>query len=412
VHKPNQVKNTLSHSEKGTTVPKFVWEKVLRLSLITTILSLVATIGCGGSGGGIPSPSPSPTPNASPTPTPVATVEFLFVGNSSSSLNLSSINTSTGVLSAPAPATVQGNDEVIYPGVAVTPSKKFLYALFSSFTLIEGYTITGPGVTLTPLKNAPFFPVSTGPVNSLVLHPSGRFLYVIHSSSTIEEHAVNVDTGDLTFVSDRTEPVADFRVAIIDPAGKFLFATDLTGGRIFAYQINQADGSLSAVAGSPFALPGGNLPSIDVIDSTGNFLYVSQFAGGLAAFAINSVTGALTNVTGSPFSTNIGGVPVFLATAGKFVYVCNSNGTIDGFGVDPNTGILTQVPGSPFSTASSLAANITIDPLGKFAYVSNPINSLIDGFTLDPTSGTLAAVPGSPFPAIPQVENLFIVKFP
>ena len=248
-------------------MPKFVWEKLLRLSLIATMSSsLIVTIGCGGSGGGIPSPtpnpspapSPSPTPNPSPTPTPVASGEFLFVGNSLSSLNLSSINISTGALSTPDSATVQGNDDVIYPGVAVTPSKKFLYALFSSFTLIEGYTISGPGVTLTALNNSPFFPVSTGPVNSLVLHPSGKFLYVIHSSSTIEEHAVNIDTGDLTFVSDRIEVIADFRVAITDPAGKFLFVTDLTGGRIFAYQINQTDGSLSAVTGSPFALPGGN----------------------------------------------------------------------------------------------------------------------------------------------------------
>lgn len=385
------------------------------------IFSLIATIGCGGSGGGIrsptpspsPIPSPSPTPNPSPTPTPVASGEFLFVGNSLSSLNLSPINISTGALSASAPATVQGNDDVIYPGVVVTPSKKFLYALFSSFTVIEGYTISGPGVTLTALKNAPFFPVSAGPVNSLVLHPSGQFLYVIHSPATIEEHAVNVDTGDLTFVSDRTEAVADFRVAIIDPAGKFLFATDLTGGRIFAYQISQTNGSLSAVAGSPFALPGGNLPSIDVIVSPANFLYVSQFAGGVAAFAINPITGALTNVTGSPFPTNSGGVPVFLAAdpLAKFVYVCNSNGTIDGFGVDPSTGILSPVSGSPFSTAAN-AANIAIDPLGKFAYVSNPLNSTIYGFTINATSGTLTAIPGSPFPAIPQVENLYIVKFP
>lgn len=398
---------------------KLAWVTILALSIITVV-------GCGGAGSGSPSPtpspspapspspipSPSPTPNPSPTPTPVASGEFLFVGNSLSSLNLSPINISTGALSAPAPATVQGNDDVIYPGVALTPSKKFLYALFSSFTIIEGYTISGPGVTLTPLKNAPFFSVSSGPMNSMVLDPTGRFLYVIHSPSTIEEHAVNVDTGDLTFVSDRTEAVADFRVAIIDPAGKFLFATDLTGGRIFAYQINQTNGSLSAVAGSPFALPAGNLPSIDVIDSTGNFLYVSQFAGGVAAFAINQTTGALTNVPGSPFPTNISGVPVFLAAAGKFVYVCNSNGTIDGLGVDPNTGILTQVPGSPFGTASSLAANIAIDPLGKFLYVSNPATSATYGFTLDPTSGTLAPIAGSPFPAIPQVENLYIVKFP
>ena len=326
---------------------------------------------------------------------------------------MSPINSGTGALSAPAPATVQGNDDGIYPGVAVTPSKKFLYALFSSFTVIEGYAISGPGVTLTPLKNSPFFPVSNGPVNSMVLDPAGRFLYVIHSPSTIEAHAVNVDTGDLTFVSDLTEAVADLRVASIDPAGKFLFATDLTDGRIFAYQINQTSGSLSAVTGSPFALPGGNLPSIDLIENTGNFLYVSQFAGGLAAFSINPTTGVLTNVAGSPFPTNSGGVPVFLAAdpVGKFLYVCNSNGAVDGFGVDPSTGILAPVPGSPFLTAFS-SANIAIDTLGKFVYVSNPVNSMVYAFSLDGISGTLSPIPGSPFPAIQQVESLYPVKFP
>jgi len=387
-------------------VPKLVWAASLSLLLLVAV-------GCGGGGGTSPSPTPSPTPLPSPTPTPVASGEFLFEGNSLDSLNLSSINLSTGVLSAATPATQQGDDEVIYPGVAVTPSKKFLYALFSSFTLIEGYSVTGPGVTLTPLKNAPFVPVSIGPLNSFVLHPTGRFLYTIHSPATIEEHTVDAATGDLTFASDLTE-TADFRVATIDPTGKFLFATDLTGGRIFAYQINQTNGSLSAVTGSPFALPGGNLPSIDVIDSTGNFLYVSQFAGGVAAFAINPSTGALTNVPGSPFPTNSGGAPVFLtsAPASNFLYVCNSNGSIDGFGVDPNTGVLTAVPGSPFSTAPSLAANIAIDSSGKFLYVSNPGNSTIYGFTLNPASGTLVAITGSPFPAISQAENLYIVNFP
>lgn len=384
---------------------KFIW--VLSLSLLVLV-----AVGCGG-GGGSPSPTPSPTPAPSPTPTPVASGEFLFQGDSASSLNLSSINLSTGVLSAVTPATVPGNDEVIYPGVAVTPSKKFLYALFASFTAIEGYSISGPGVTLTPLKNTPFIAVSMGPLNSLVLHPNGRFLYTIHSPATIEEDTVDAVTGDLTFASDLTE-TADFRVATIDPTGKFLFATDLTGGRIFAYQINQTNGSLSAVTGSPFALPGGNLPSIDVIDSTGNFLYVSQFAGGVAAFAINPITGVLTNVPGSPFPTDPGGVPVFLTShpVNNFLYICNSNGSIDGFGVDPNTGVLTSVPGSPFGTGASQVANIAIEPSGKFLYMSNPGNSTIYGFTLNPATGALVAIPGSPFSAVAQAENLYIVNFP
>ncbi len=376
--------------------------------------SIIQAVGCGGTNvGGGPSPTPSPTPLPTPLPTPVpASAEYLFQGNAVFSLNLSTIDTNTGALSSATLAASSANDDVIYPGVAVTPSHQFLYALFSSFTVIQGFTVSDPGLTLTPLKNTPFSPHSTGPVNSMVLHPTGSFLYVIHSPATIEEHSVNSTTGDLTFAADVTEAVADFRVATIDPAGKFLFATDLTGGRIFVYRINQTDGSLSAVAGSPFALPAGNLPSIDVIDSTGKFLYVSQFAGGVAAFAIDPTIGALTNVPGSPFATS--STPVFLAAdpAGKFIYVCNSNGSIDGFASDSNTGVLAPVPGSPFATAPSLAANIAIEPLGKFVYVSNPLTSTIYGFSLNAVSGTLSPIPGSPFAGVSNVENLYIVKIP
>ena len=107
-------------------------------------------------------------------------------------------------------------------------------------------------------------------MNSLVLDPTGHFLYILHSGGTIEEQSVNPQTGDLTFVANLTELApAELKVAAIDPTARFLYATDVGGGKIFAYQIDQTDGALSAIPGSPFPLPAGNLPSIDAIDSTG-----------------------------------------------------------------------------------------------------------------------------------------------
>jgi sugar lactone lactonase YvrE len=341
----------------------------------------------------------------------VTSGEYLFEGNSLESLNMATINTTTGAIGSTTLLTSQANDEAIYPGVAITPSKKFLYALFSSFTVVQGFQLSGPGLQLTQLHNSPFFFPTSGPVNSMVIHPSGQFLYVVQSSETIQEFSINATTGDLTASSTLTPVVtADFRVAAIDPAGKFMYVTDLTGGRIFAYQINSSNGSLTAVSGSPFTISATAQPSIPVVDSTGHFLYVSLLSG-LAGFTIDSSTGALTAITGSPFPTSSQAVFIAADPVGNFLYACTvTNGLIDGFAIDPTTGVLTSVPGSPFGTAQ-FTGNIAVDPSGKFVYVSIETGSSIYGFSLNPLTGGLTPLTNSPFASISNPSNLFLASF-
>jgi 6-phosphogluconolactonase len=372
-------------------------------------IGLLLLVGCGGGGNsGIVTP-PSVTPPSENGPTSGI---YLFEGNAGSSLNLSTINSSTGALGSSTLAGSPADDSSDYPGVAITPSNKFLFALYTSLTVIEGFQVAGPGLQLTLLPGAPFFPsASSGPFNSLVLHPTGKFLYVIESPATIEEFSVDAQSGNLTHASAVTE-TADLRVAVIDPAGKFLFATDLTGGRIFAYQINPSSGALSAVAGSPFTVPASGQPILDVIESTGKFLYAPLSAGGVAAFVVNSSTGALTDVPGSPFATSNVPSSIAIAPSGKFIYVPNfQDGSIDGFGIDTNTGALSQVTGSPFRTAPS-PSNVVVDPSGNFLYVSIYPASTIYGFSLDSSTGSLSALIGSPFPSVPNPTNLMILKIP
>jgi 6-phosphogluconolactonase len=159
-------------------------------------------------------------------------------------------------------------------------------------------------------------------------------------------------------------------VATIDPAGKFLFVTDLTSGRIFAYQINQSSGALTAAAGSPFPVPSGGQPSIAVTDGAGKFLYATLISGGIAAFTVDSVTGALINVPGSPFTTSNEPNSIAVSPTGKYLYVANfTDGSVDGFAIDTSSGALSIVGGSPFSTAPS-PSNLVVDPSGDFLYVS------------------------------------------
>ena len=160
----------------------------------------------------------------------------------------------------------------------------------------------------------------------------------------------------------------------IDPAGKFLFATEISAGTVAAFTINSATGALTAVQGSPF--PASTFPAQAAVDPTGKFLYVSNYndpAGGVSAYTINSTSGALTAIAGSPFPTQAFGGPAGLAvhSGGKFLYVslagtANPNHLIAAFTIDTATGALGPVVGSPFS-AGLAPLHIALDPTGSAA---------------------------------------------
>jgi 6-phosphogluconolactonase (cycloisomerase 2 family) len=335
---------------------------------------------------------------------------YLFEETYGSSLNLATIDSSTGALSSPVwagPADVEGN----VPGVAVDPLGQTLYALDASVTSISGFSISGPGLQLHPLAGSPFsssFP--NGGLNSLALHPTGKFLYIVRSPARIEVFSVDASSGGLMYSSAVTE-MADFRSAVIDPSGNFLYVASFA--QIYAYQINLTDGSLTAIAGSPFSSPASDQAFLTpVFDSTAKYLLAPLSVGGVEAFALESSTGALLQVPGSPFPTSAGTSPMSIAAdpAGSFIYVCNYDGPLDGFEVDKNSGALTAVAGSPFSTPARPSSCI-VDPSGQFVYVSiNDIDSAIYGFRLNPSTGSLSPLGGSPFTSILNPTGLFAVK--
>jgi 6-phosphogluconolactonase len=173
---------------------------------------------------------------------------------------------------------------------------------------------------------------------------------------------------------------------------EFVYATELNDISSF---------SLSAV-GIPTLLENQSGPNSSegiVVDSSGKYLYVSDFANSnVDAFAIN-VSGGLTGIAGSPFSagSSVGGIAVDPAT--KFLYVTLLNtAQVAGFSINSN-GALSPISSSPFA-AGDTPFQAVVDPTGMFLYVSNLNDSMggISAYTIDPTSGALTAVAGSPFP--------------
>lgn len=185
-----------------------------------------------------------------------------------------------------------------------------------------------------------------------------------------------------------------------------------------------ADGSLTALPGSPYLMGGtgvSNPAQLDgpddddqniVVSADHRFLYsVNSGSNTVAGFRINS-DGSLTAVPGSPFAS--GGVePVSVGLTGGRLYVVNKNqdpgqampangANYTAFQVNSD-GSLTAISGSTVAAApdaSSSQALITRD--GKYLIDAEEGTAVLRAFKIGAT-GLLTEVPGSPL--APPVVN-------
>ena len=232
---------------------------------------------------------------------------------------------------------------------------------------------------------------------------ASKFAYVMLEFDTIAAFTIDASTGGLTAVSGspfggNINPV----YGASDPAGKFLYAVDQSAGSVDSFSIDQTTGALTAVPGSPVRLN----PSearVPIVDPSGSFLYITHLdscgdgcKGAVSAFKIGT-DGSLTAIAGSPYTTDYGTLGIAMRPDGKFLYTmngANGGGTvadISAFQVDPTSGALTQVSGSPFP-GSAIPLFAAVHPSGNFLYaIVAGEGFAVEPFSIDPTTGALTS---------------------
>ena len=153
---------------------------------------------------------------------------------------------------------------------------------------------------------------------------------------------------------------------------------------------------LMAFAGAATALWG----------QTGGFAYVANYTSNdVSAYTIDGITGTLMPVAGSPFFAGNFPARITVDPTGRFAYVTDRSlnptniRNVRAYIIDGTTGALTPVVGSPFPSGGRGAISVTVDPSAQFAYVTNFESSSVSAFTIDGTTGALTPVVGSPFPS-------------
>lgn len=314
-----------------------------------------------------------------------------------------------------------------------TNSSTYLYAAIPASNQIVVYREDPNSGILTVLVGSP---ITAGPgVESIVIHPSKKFLYAANSGES-DVSLFNIATdGGLTEVTPRTIVGNSPNLLAMDTAGSFLYVSNFGSNTISVFSIDATSGALTpvgaafpigsnalnmklspsgnvlyvTVAGSPGAveafsnpssgnptflgsLPTGTSPYGLAIDPSGTYLYTANFGdNSISAYTIGG-DGSLTAISGFPLGeTYTAPLALFVDRSGKYLFVANqgsANLTAYGIGSD---GGLTLLSNSPFSTGSQ-PSFITSDSTGKYLFVGNQSTPAIQSFSLDGSSGTLTSV--------------------
>ena len=229
----------------------------------------------------------------------------------------------------------------------------------------------------------------------LCIHPSGKWAFTAnYGDGTVSVFNLESDgaIGELTaFVQHPSSKSKHPRQegphahqVLSDPAGKYVFVTDLGLDTIYGYQL---DGLGSLVQISEVELPAAVGPRHLVFNPEGEFGYVlNELKGSIAAFKYEASAGTLSHIqtlsilSPSIVAENLSG-EIEVHPNGAFLYVTNrGQDNLAVVAIDAATGYLKLVC---HRSTGKCPRHFTIDAAGDVLYVANQNSGNISAFRID-----------------------------
>ncbi len=279
--------------------------------------------------------------------------------------------------------------------LTIDNSSEYAYISFSSSDMVNAYSIDQFSGVLSPIGR----PLDTNdePI-SVNIDPSGQYLYVTNAlANDISIFDVNNQNGRLSslgLVNTRETPI-DMVITqgndVVQYSSDYAYITSEGTNSIEKLTIDSDTGELS-VSTNQFRTDAG--PVAMAIDSLKRFAYVAHRGNNtISQFAIDTA-GDLTRLSVPSISTNYNAIDIKIEASARFVYALTGNAiTGDSFVVpyriNQNSGELAII--SPPINAGSFSLGLTIDPTGRFIYVSN-LNGGISQFRIDLAGGLIQPI--------------------
>jgi 6-phosphogluconolactonase len=279
-------------------------------------------------------------------------------------------------------------------------TSRFLYAAIPTSDQIVAFREDPNSGILTQLAVSP---ITAGPsVESIVIHPSSKFLYAANAGEGDVSLFTISASGALTESTSRTSVGADPTVLAMDPAGAYLYVANTGSNSVSVLAIDPSHGTLSPVAqvSGPTA-PLGITPINMQVAPSGAFLYITGAGqpGYVEVFSLSS--GVLTPLSPTPLffaGTNPYGLAI--SPSGSFLYTANNiDNSISEFTINTSpAGSLTQLANSPIGQQSGTSTPVAllIDKTGAFLYAANQGSPNLTGYSID-SGGGISLLTTSPF---------------
>jgi 6-phosphogluconolactonase (cycloisomerase 2 family) len=384
-----------------------------RTLVILGIVSLVFLAGCGGGTASTVNPTQTLNPNSTPTITAISP-NSAVAGGAALTLTINGTNfvaASMVNFGGAAPTTTFVNSTQL---TAAIPAA----AIASTGT--PAVTVTNPapgGGTSNPMN----FTITSGgpsPVPTIsVLYPScapAGEQFVDSVDNQLEVVGLNFVAGSVVRWNGSDRPTASN--GSINGLIAQISASDIAAAGTAAVTVFNSEPGGGSSNSLTFTITAGAVdPQSIAVDPTGKFAYVMNAGcdGGVGSYVsmytINPTTGALASI-GPPASTYGYGAYTESVTVdpfGKFAYVTNSGDVYDyGDGADGNVAMYTidATTGALTSTGTingncpglCFPSSVVVDPSGKFAYVANGNTPGSAGsvfmYTINATTGALTSI--------------------
>jgi 6-phosphogluconolactonase len=323
---------------------------------------------------------------------------YTGAGGNGKGIYLFRLNLKTGVL-----AQIKVVSEIPSPGwLAIHPNGKYLYAAneISRFKGARTGSVTALAIDRSTGDLTQLNVVSSqgaGPAH-LSVDPVGQFVFVANygggsiavfpiqpDGSLGEATDMHADVGSVGSTKPTNAPPGSFAISghdaphahmiEADPAGRFVFSTDLGQDRIYSWVLNRPTGKLTANTPPFVSVPPGDGPRHFVFHPSGRFFYsLQEEASTLQVYDYSAQNGSLApkqtlstlpeKFTGTSFTSELR-----ISQDGKFIYAANRLADSIAIFSAGASGALTRV--GEVSTHGDYPRSFTLDPTGKFLVSCN-----------------------------------------
>jgi 6-phosphogluconolactonase len=182
----------------------------------------------------------------------------------------------------------------------------------------------------------------------------------------------------------------------IDPTGRHVLVADLGADRVFLYEFDPSNQSLSKADPASLELPAGSGPRHIIFHPNGRFAYVNgEFTAEIFTLGWDSATGRLQVLKAVPsrgqdYKGDLESAELIISPDGRFLYTSvRGEDVIVVYAVDDKSGTLSEVQRVSSSGKSPVA--LALDPTLHWLLAANSGSDLVSVFAVDAKSGKLTA---------------------